>query len=323
MKTPLIFVLLAALSGCTSDPAKPDPDAGSNDRPRQTDPPGLPSGLGRGPAGTGQPPVVRAHAPRDPSLIPGDLIDISVYQEPDLKLSVRIPEGGSFSYPLIGQVEAAGLTPGMLEKAIRERLAKDYLRNPQVTVTVTTFATRKIFILGGVVKPAGYEITPTERITLLQLISEAGGITDKAYKESVQIVRRDSKGEREVILLSLVDVELAISKGRAEADLELWPEDLVVIPSAARVVYVLGAVKEPGWFEIPADTRMTASMAISRAGSYTKFASTGSIMVLRQVPGGDPKRLPVDLDEIVKGKLEQDVVLEPGDVVWVPERGLF
>ena len=162
-----------------------------------------------------------------------------------------------------------------------------------------------------------------ERITLLQLISVAGGITDKAYKEYVQIVRRGPKGAREVVQLSLVQVEQAIAKGNGEADIELQPDDLVMIPSAARVVYVLGAVKEPGWFEIPADTRMTASMAISRAGSYTKFASTSGIQVLRQTPEGASKRLPVDLDDVVGGKLEADVVLEPGDVVWVPERKLF
>lgn len=260
---------------------------------------------------------------RDPVLMSGDAILISVYNEPDLSLSVRLSDLGSFTFPLIGVVEAVGTTPGQLESVIRDRLAKDYIHNPQVTVTVLTYAPRQVFILGGVVRPSGYSLPPSERITLLSLISTAGGITDKAYKEYVQIVRKDPKGKREVLQVSLVDIESAIARGMAEADIELQPDDLVVIPSAARVVYVLGSVKAPGWFEIPADTRMTASMAISRAGSYTKFASTGSIQVLRQVPGSSPKSIPVNLDDVLSGNLQADIVLQPGDVVWVPERGIF
>ena len=136
-------------------------------------------------------------------------------------------------------------------------------------------------------------------------------------------MRRGPREEREVILLSLVDIERAVASGKPEADLELFPDDLVVIPSAARVVYVLGAVEQPGWFEIPADTRMTTSMAISRAAGFTKFAAKGSIQVLRQLPTGESKRLPVDMGNVLGGKLEEDLPLEPGDVVWVPERGIF
>lgn len=324
MKNLLLMALASvALAGCATDePAR----TGEKDPPATGSggggaPPVLPAGFH--PMAGSALPAGRLSAPRDPVLVAGDLLDIAVYHEADLKLDVRIPESGAFSYPLIGSVQAAGLTPTLLEASIRERLAKDYLVNPQVSVTVREFAPRQVFILGGVAKPNGYALPPSERITLLQLISVAGGITDKAYKEYVQIVRSGPKGEREVVQISLVEVEQAIAAGKGEADLELQPNDLVMIPSAARVVYVLGAVKEPGWFEIPADTRMTASMAIARAGSYTKFAATGSIQVLRQKPDGSAEKLAVDLGDIVSGKLDADVVLKPGDVVWVPERGIF
>ena len=250
-------------------------------------------------------------------------MSITVYRQPDLSIEVRIPQGGTFRYPLIGQVSTTGCPISELENDIRLRLDKDYLKDPQVTVMVKEHAPRKIYVLGGVVRPSGYEVLPTERVTLMQLIASAGGITDKAYKEFVQVVRRGPREEREVILLSLVDIERAVASGKPEADLELFPDDLVVIPSAARVVYVLGAVEQPGWFEIPADTRMTTSMAISRAAGFTKFAAKGSIQVLRQLPTGESKRLPVDMGNVLGGKLEEDLPLEPGDVVWVPERGIF
>ncbi len=322
-----LFVVIA-FAGCTGtgdgrgDGGAGDPTPEERAHPGGQTPPTLPP-MAMIPIGPSVPLTSHFTTKSDPVLIPGDVLDITVYAEPDLQLSVRLPESGSFTYPLIGLVQAAGLSPNALETAIRDRLAQDYIVNPQVTVTVSSFAPRQVFILGGVQKPSGYILPPSERMTLLQLISVAGGITDKAYKEYVQIVRTGPKGEREVVQLSLVAIESAIAQGKGDADIQLQPEDLVMIPSAARQVYVLGAVKEPGFFEIPADTRMTASMAIARAGSYTRFASKGSVQILRQVPGGAPKKLEVNLDDVMSGKLDADVVLEPGDVVWVPERGLF
>jgi len=285
-------------------------------------PPALTHPLGTRPI-AGVPPLIARSAPRELSLIPGDVVAISVYRQPDLATEIRIPQGGTIRFPLIGTVTTNGCSIIDVENEIRQRLDKDFLKDPQVTVTVKEYAPRKIYVLGGVTHPSGYQFQPTERVTLLQLIAAAGGTTDKAYKEFVQIVRRGNREEREVILLSVVDVERSVASGKAEADLELYPDDLVVIPSAARVVYVLGAVEQPGWFEIPADTRMTTSMAISRAGSFTKFAAKGSIQILRQSPTGESKRLPVDMGNVLAGRLEEDLVLEPGDVVWVPERGFF
>jgi polysaccharide export outer membrane protein len=119
-------------------------------------------------------------------------------------------------------------------------------------------------------------------------------------------------------------VEKLIAKGQPEADLELWPDDLVVIPSAVRVAYVLGAVNKPGNIDVPNDARVTVSMAVSSAGSYTKFAATGRVQVLRRSPTGEIRKFMVDLDAVLyDAKLDQDIQLLPGDVVWVPERGIF
>lgn len=271
-----------------------------------------------------EPVVAVKSAPRpDPLLMAGDLLLISVFRQPDLLLEVRIPQNGRITFPLIGPVDAAGRTQADIETTIRTRLEKDYLREASVSVTVREYAKRKVYVVGGVVKPDGYEVAPDARMTVMQVIAAAGGFTDRAYKEFVQIVRRRGPVEREVIRLSLVDVEKMIAKGQAEADLELWPDDLVVIPSAIRVAYVLGAVNKPGNIDVPNNTRITVSMAVSQAGSYTKFASTGRVMVLRHMPDGQISKTPVDLDAVLDGKLEQDVELLPGDVVWVPERGIF
>ena len=259
----------------------------------------------------------------DPLLLAGDLLTITVFRQPDLMLEVRIPQDGRITFPLIGAVEAAGRTQADLETTIRTKLEKDFIREASVTVTVKEYTKRRVYIVGGVMKPDGYEVSPNSRVTVLQAIAAAGGFTDKAYKEFVQIVRRRGGTDREVIKLSLVEVEKLIAKGQPEADLELWPDDLIVIPTAIRVAYVLGAVNKPGNIDVPNDGRVTVSMAVSAAGSYTKFASTGRVQVLRRLPTGDIKKISVDLDAVLAGDLNLDVPLLPGDVVWVPERGIF
>jgi polysaccharide export outer membrane protein len=257
------------------------------------------------------------------TLSTGDLVHITVFRQKDLELEVRIPEGGEIAYPLIGDVKASGRTSKEVETEIKRRLEEKYLHKAGVTLTITQYAPRMVYVLGGVQKPGNYEFSPNRRLTILQLISTAGGYTDRAYKEFAQLVRRNDRGERELIRFSINEVEKAVAKGQVEADLEVGPDDLLVIPSAARSVYVLGQVNTPRNIDMPTDSKMTVSMALSQAGSWTKFAATSRIMVLRQPPGGEPRRFTVDLDAVVNGDLEKDLELMPGDVVWVPQRSIF
>ena len=257
------------------------------------------------------------------ALAAGDLIRISVFQQADLDLETRIPDSGMITYPLIGPVPAAGKSSSALEEIIRQRLAADYLQSPSVTVMVKEYVKRRVFIVGGVVKPDGYELLPSARMTVLQLVAAAGGLTDRAVKDSVQVIRRQGPGARAIFRLPLSEIENRLAMGKGDVDLELWPDDLVVVPTSIRVAYVLGAVNKPGNVDLPADRRFTVSMAVSFAGSYTKFASTGNVQVLRQASIGPARKFVVDLDAVLEGRMDLDLPLEPGDVVWVPERGIF
>jgi polysaccharide export outer membrane protein len=306
--------LLAAIAACGSAPERPAPGP--------LEPAGPTNFLSVPPPSEDAPyPKLPPAAPL--TLIAGDLLHVTVFRQKDLELEVRIPEGGSFAYPLIGDVQASGKTVKLVESDLRKRLEEKYLYRAGVTVTVKEYAARMVYVLGGVMKPGGYEIHPNRRLTVLQLISTAGGYTERAHKEYSQLVRRKANDERELIRFSAAEIERAVARGKVEADLELSPDDLVVIPAAARVIYVLGQVNKPGSFDLPADTRVTVSMAISQAGSWTKFAATSRILVLRQPPTGEPVKIPVDLDEIISGKLEKDLELHPGDVILVPQRSLF
>ena len=234
-----LLAALLCLAACTSTPETPRTPGDLS---------GVPTFIS--PASS-EPVVPFKSVPRpDPLLLPGDLLTINVFRHPEMHLEVRIPQDGRISFPLIGAVEAAGRTQADLESSIRTKLEKDYIHQASVTVTVKEYAKRRVYIVGGVTKPDGYEVQPNSRITVLQVIAAAGGFTDRAYKEYVQIVRRRGSTEREVIRLSLVEVERMIAKGQPEADLELWPDDLIVIPSAIRVAYVLGQVAKPGNIEV-------------------------------------------------------------------------
>jgi len=262
-------------------------------------------------------------APPGPVLAPGDLLSIGVFRQPELHLEGRISPAGRVTFPLLGPVTAAGRTPEDLERFLRDELSRDFLKDPQVSVAVKEYAPRRVYVVGAVSRPGGYDLAPAGRLTLLQAISGAAGFTDRAYKESARIVRRRGPGERAVLSVSIREIERELARGNAEADVELWPDDLVLIPSGARTAYVLGAVHRPGPFEIPVDGTVTVSMAVSQGGSYTKFAATSSILVLRRTPGGEERSMGVDLDAVLDGRLDLDLPLEPGDVVWVPERGIF
>jgi polysaccharide export outer membrane protein len=271
-----------------------------------------------------EPPPLPKNVPRpELVLVPGDLVRISVHQQADLDLETRIPDNGIISYPLIGPVQAAGRTSPALEQSIRQKLAADYLQSPSVTVTVKEFVKRKVFIVGGVTKPDGYELAPEARMTVLQLVAAAGGFTDKASKDMVHVVRRQGNGERTVMRFSLLEMERLLGQGKADADLELWPDDLVVVPAALRIAYVMGQVQRPGAIDLPNNTKVTVSMAVAQAGSYTKFASLGSLQVLRHSPTGGVRTVLVDLDAILGGRPDLDIEIQPGDVLWVPEVSLF
>lgn len=270
-----------------------------------------------------EPQPVPRNSPRpEPVLVPGDLVRITVFQQPDLDLETRIPVTGTINYPLIGPVQAAGKNSSALEATIRQKLAAEYLQSPSVTVTVREYVRRRVFIVGGVAKPDGYEMSNESRMTVLQLVAAAGGFTERASKDVVQVVRRQAGGERTVLTFSLAEVEKLLAQGKPDADLDLWPDDLVVVPAAVRVAYVLGQVHRPGPIDLPHNTKLTVSMAVAHAGSYTKFASTGSLQILRHAPTG-VRTLLVSLDDILDGRPDLDLEIQPGDVVWVPERGLF
>jgi polysaccharide export outer membrane protein len=114
----------------------------------------------------------------------GDLVSISVYDEPDLSLELRIGLSGSISYPLLGDVKVAGLSPKELEVKLVDKLKGPYLVDPSVTVTIMEY--RPFYVTGEVEKPGSYPFHPG--LTIERAISIAGGFTERASKGKIFVV---------------------------------------------------------------------------------------------------------------------------------------
>lgn len=120
----------------------------------------------------------------------GDLIEISVYDEPDLSLKVRIGLSGKISFPLLGDVEVAGLSPKDVELHLLERLKGPYLVDPSVTVSIVEY--RPFYVTGEVEKPGSYAFHPG--LTVDKAISVAGGFTERASKGKIYVIHDGARG---------------------------------------------------------------------------------------------------------------------------------
>jgi polysaccharide biosynthesis/export protein len=166
-----------------------------------------------------------AAKPHDDSFVIGndDVLAINVWKEPDISRSIPVRSDGKISLPLVGEVQAAGLTPLKLEKDIASKL-KNYISEPEVTVMVQQVNSQKFNILGQVVRPGSYVIANSP--TVLDAIALAGGFRDFAKQKSVYVLRQGSTGESR-IPFNYKDV----SQGKnMSQNIKLQPGDTIIVP---------------------------------------------------------------------------------------------
>ena len=165
----------------------------------------------------------------------GDKLSVRVFQVPDLSFDQLVVDtSGDIQMPLIGAVRATGQTAGQLSTQIAERLSAQYLRNPQVTVTVTEAASQKITVDGAVTKPGVYEMRGST--SLLQAVAMAEGPTAVADLTQVAVFRTIS-GQRSVALFDLQ----AIRQGRAE-DPAVLGDDVIVVDTSRTSAAMRGII---------------------------------------------------------------------------------
>jgi polysaccharide biosynthesis/export protein len=130
-----------------------------------------------------------SHSSETYRLSPNDVIKMKVFQEDDLTTEARIGKDGTVTIPLVGVVTLGGKSVEEATGQLRDLFGKDYLVNPQVTLTVLEYAKRRFTVLGQVQKPGTYDIPSEESVTLLQAIAMAGGFTRLAVQGRVSVTR--------------------------------------------------------------------------------------------------------------------------------------
>lgn len=170
----------------------------------------------------------QVRAPKtDYKLCGADLLDVTVFQQTDLNRKVRVSQNGTISFPLIGAVKVGGLSVAEAEAVMSRKLA-DYLVNPQVSLFITEYGNKKIFVLGEVKKPGSYDLPTESRMTVLEAISLAEGFTPVAAPDKTKVIRV-ADGKNQVFLIVVSDIT---RNGQKEKDITLEPNDVVYVPQS-------------------------------------------------------------------------------------------
>ncbi len=241
---------------------------------------------------------------------PGDVLDVSVIGE--WTGSVMVNPDGKIMIPQFGEVSVAGLTlPQVTEKVTTE--LKKFIRDPKVLIAIRQTASRRqfVYLLGQVPRPGSYEMQ--KGWTVAELIAVAGGTAPGAALPRVLILRKDTTIP--------VDLQKLLIEGDASANVSLEAGDVVIVPETKNRVVVMGGVVKPGPYLFREGDHVVD--VLSAAGGPTPKAEVSNIGVVR-LEGQKPTVKPVDLDKFYKsGDAKQNVVLQPGDIVYVPEQSGF
>jgi len=256
---------------------------------------------------------------------PGDVLDIRVFNRPQLSRdSVRVDGGGMIQMPLLeGDIQAACLTEVEIANQIANRYLK-YQRNPYVNVFIKEYNSKPVAVIGAVGRPGQFQLQ--RRVRLLELLSFAGGPSERAGSR-VQIVHTagtlrcespsaatESAGDDVAKALVFVKLNETL-RGEDKANPYVQPGDIISLPEADQA-FIVGNVLRPS--AIPLRETITVSRAIAIAGGTLPGTNKDKVRIIRQVPGTlDKTEIIVALKAIDKRKAE-DVVLQPGDIVDVP-----
>lgn len=271
-------------------------------------------GISSAQAQTAAPANLPAHKIRS-----NDLVGVSIYGEPDLTRTVRVGSDGTIRLPLLEQkIKADGLMPEELEKAIGAAFeAEQILVNPFVTVTVAEYHTLlPVSVAGAVRNPITFE--PTDKVTLLEAITRAGGLTPEAGPEILISRPSQDSSTAQTPLVQRIAVRALIDAADPAVNLILLGGEEVRVPEAGKV-FVVGNVKMPGAFAVHDGSETTVLKALALTEGLAPFASNEAYIYRREGGSGSQNEIPVDLSRIMQRK-SPDVPLLANDILYIPDR---
>jgi polysaccharide export outer membrane protein len=274
---------------------------------------------------------------------PQDLLEISVFEAPDLNRTVRVSASGEISLPLLGAVEAAGATPKALEFVLQELLRRSYMKDPHVSVFVKEMQSHPVSVFGAVKKPGVFQIDGPK--SLVEILSMAEGLAEDAG-DTVIVVRgaglpgaaqsatdgspAESRAPQSAPAGSSPTAEKKSDENTVETNLKnllesgdprynvvVYPGDVVKVARAG-VVYVEGEVRKPGGFILKTNENISVLQAVALAEGLTRTAAKNRVRIMRTDEAtGVRTEIPINLDKILAGGLN-DPILRAKDIVFVP-----
>jgi polysaccharide export outer membrane protein len=279
---------------------------------------------------------------------PDDLLNITVFEAPEMNSTVRVSAGGEISLQLLGAVHAAGLTPRELESALQDKLRHTYMKDPHVGVFVQELQSHPISVVGAVKMPGVFQIRGTK--TVIEVLSRAQGLTDDAggtvvimHSEGVSNPSassdsgrglaevdpapvnevfptidysqpKDQEKNREVEEINLKQL---LDSEDSALNVKVRPGDIVKVPRAG-IVYVVGEVQKPGGFVLQNNENISVLQALALAQGPTHTSATSRSRLIRTDPvTGKRSEIPMNLGRILSGHAP-DTYLQPKDIVFVP-----
>jgi polysaccharide export outer membrane protein len=247
----------------------------------------------------------------DAPIGPRDVIEVKVFQDPNLYTKMTVTDDGRITMPLLGKVDVSGLTPTELETRIKTLLEAKYINKADVSVTVLEAGSKPISVIGAVTRPGRIGITGN--ITLIQAITQAGGLAN-GYGRTLYVLRTASNGLTEQIA---IDIDDLMVNGNPDLNLPLRANDVINVPIDSSInIYVLGEVMRPGSVQFRRSQTPTLLQALAAAGGPTDRASKK--VILKRVVAGAEKTFRYDFKKIIDGR-QDDIVLQDGDRIVFAE----
>jgi polysaccharide export outer membrane protein len=279
-----------------------------------------------------------------------DLLNISIFEAPEMNCTVRVSSSGEISLQLLGAVHAAGLTPEELESVLQGLLRRTYMKDPHVGVFVQELQSHGVSIVGAVKMPGIFQIRGTK--TVIEILSMAEGLADDAG-DTVLLMHgasyaasANSSGtilladgivpaqppdavlpgisdsislplEKKKIEIEQINLKKLLDSADSSLNVPVRPGDIVKVPRAG-IVYVVGEVQKPGGFVLQNNENISVLQALALAEGPTRTSAMAHARLIRTDPvTGARIEIPMNLGNILSGK-PPDTFLQAKDIVFVP-----
>jgi polysaccharide export outer membrane protein len=253
--------------------------------------------------------------PIDPNYLlqPDDVIEVTVFREPDLTTNAIVRKDGRFEMSLLGPVKVSGLTVDQATEAIRAGLAKDYLVSPRVSLGIVSYAKKKVNVLGEVRTPGLYSYPEHGALMLNDAIAMAGGLLPTA--DAAHVTVRREVGDRSEV--TEVDASGG-GDGRANT-YEVEPDDAITVAVLAKRHFtVLGQINRPGDYDVADNRPIYLTDAIALAGGFTRLANPTHVLLKRSENGRETV-LVVNARAMSSSAGTERLRIQNEDTITVPE----